>query len=220
MNTQPANAADIGARFLSTARATLSVEYRTKLRHAVAMLPDAALWNRTNDDSNSVGNLLLHLAGNIRQWIVGGVGRQPNVRNRAAEFAAQAGASKAELLADLERALDEVDATERVKVGEAGLKELIERTAFAMAQQDVRYYLNGLLFDLRCDGIRCIGGTRFGWFLLAKVILAFGVLGVFVNAVWTGARGRMNACRFRHTHRIVLALMVLIVFLAKTMFYL
>ena len=78
----------------------------------------------------------------------------------------------------------------------------------------------GLLFDLRCDGIRCIGGTRFGWFLLAKVILAFGVLGVFVNAVWTGARGRMNACRFRHTHRIVLALMVLIVFLAKTMFYL
>ena len=78
----------------------------------------------------------------------------------------------------------------------------------------------GLLFDLRCNGIRCIGTTRFGWFLLAKVILAFGVLGVFVNAVWAGARGRMNACRFRHTHRIVLALMAAIVFLAKTMFYL
>lgn len=78
----------------------------------------------------------------------------------------------------------------------------------------------GLLFDLRCDGIRCIGTTRFGWFLLAKVVLAFGVLGVFVNAVWAGARGRMNACRFRYTHRIVLALMAAIVFLAKTMFYL
>ena len=78
----------------------------------------------------------------------------------------------------------------------------------------------GLLFDLRCNGIRCIGTTRFGWFLLAKVILAFGVLGVFVNAVWAGARGHMDACRFRHTHSMVLALMAAIVFLAKTMFYL
>ncbi|MDO1528456.1 hypothetical protein QMK61_06360 [Fulvimonas sp. R45] len=78
----------------------------------------------------------------------------------------------------------------------------------------------GLLFDLRCNGIRCIGDTRFGGFLLAKVILAFGVLGVFANAVWAGARGRMDACRFRHTHRIVLAMMAAIVFLAKTMFYL
>lgn len=53
-------------------------------------------------------------------------------------------------------ALDEVDATERVRVGEASLKELIERTAFAMAQQDVRYYLNGLLFDLRDNALRCV----------------------------------------------------------------
>ena len=36
------------------------------------------------------------------------------------------------------------------------LKELIERTAFAMAQQDVRYYLNGLLFDLRDTTLRCV----------------------------------------------------------------
>jgi len=52
--------------------------------------------------------------------------------------------------------VDEVEATERVRVPEAGLKELIERTAFAMAQQDVRYYLNGLLFDLRDKTLRCV----------------------------------------------------------------
>lgn len=52
--------------------------------------------------------------------------------------------------------VDAVEATERVRVPEAGLKELIERTAFAMAQQDVRYYLNGLLFDLRDSGLRCV----------------------------------------------------------------
>ena len=53
-------------------------------------------------------------------------------------------------------AVDEAEATERIDVPEAGLKELIERTAFAMAQQDVRYYLNGLLFDLREQTLRCV----------------------------------------------------------------
>ena len=46
-------------------------------------------------------------------------------------------------------AIEELELVERVRVPEAALKELIERTAFAMAQQDVRYYLNGLLLDLR-----------------------------------------------------------------------
>lgn len=52
--------------------------------------------------------------------------------------------------------VDEVEATERVSVPETALKELIERTAFAMAQQDVRYYLNGLLFDLADKRLRCV----------------------------------------------------------------
>lgn len=52
--------------------------------------------------------------------------------------------------------LDEVDATDRVQVPETGLRELLERTAFAMAQQDVRFYLNGLLFDLRDGLLRCV----------------------------------------------------------------
>ncbi len=77
----------------------------------------------------------------------------------------------------------------------------------------------GMLFDIRCDGFACVG-SRFGNWLLLKVLLAFGVLGVFANAMWAMRRGRMDVCRFRHTHRIVLALMVGIVFLAKTMFYL
>ncbi|MHB1059025.1 MAG: CopD family copper resistance protein [Rhodanobacter sp.] len=83
----------------------------------------------------------------------------------------------------------------------------------------VLFASGGLLFDIRCDGIACVG-SRFGNWLLLKVLLAFGVLGVFVNAMWAMRRGAMNACRFRHTHRIVLGLMVGIVFLAKTMFYL
>ncbi len=81
------------------------------------------------------------------------------------------------------------------------------------------YVCGGILFDIRCDGFSCVG-TRFGNLLLLKVLLAFGVLGVFVNAMWAMRHGRMDVCRFRHTHRIVLGLMIGIVFLAKAMFVL
>ncbi len=53
-------------------------------------------------------------------------------------------------------AIEDIDLVERIRVPEAALKELIERTAFAMAQQDVRYYLNGLLLDLREKALRCV----------------------------------------------------------------
>jgi len=52
--------------------------------------------------------------------------------------------------------IDEEESIERVEVPESTLKELIERTSFAMAQQDVRYFLNGLLFDLSETGLRCV----------------------------------------------------------------
>ncbi len=84
----------------------------------------------------------------------------------------------------------------------------------------VLLFLSGFyVFDVRCDGLACVG-SRFGNWLVLKVVLAFGVLGVFINAMWAMRHGKMDICRFRHTHRIVLGLMVGIVFLAKTMFYL
>jgi len=95
--------------FLERARYFLGTEYRTQLRLAVEALPADALWWRANDQSNSVGNLLLHLNGNVRQWILGGVGRQANSRHRAEEFAARTGPPAATLLADLDRTFDEVD---------------------------------------------------------------------------------------------------------------
>src|SRR5215467_11456563 len=79
--------AQIGRLFLDRARYLLLTEYRTKIRLAVEALPEDALWWRPNDQSNSVGNLLLHLAGNVRQWMVSGVGTAPDIRHRAAEFA-------------------------------------------------------------------------------------------------------------------------------------
>ena len=86
-------------------------------------------------------------------------GSRVTVSQNGEKVTVQAGRSRftlATLPANDFPAVDEAEATERIDVPEAGLKELIERTAFAMAQQDVRYYLNGLLFDLREQTLRCV----------------------------------------------------------------
>ena len=86
-------------------------------------------------------------------------GSKVTVTQTGDKVTVQAGRSRftlASLPANDFPSIDEVEATERVDVPEAALKELIERTAFAMAQQDVRYYLNGLLFDLRDKSLRCV----------------------------------------------------------------
>jgi len=70
--------------------------------------------------------------------------------------------------------IDNIELAERVSLPEATLKGLMDRTAFAMAQQDVRYYLNGLLLDLREHALRCVAtdGHRLA---LVETSLAAGV---------------------------------------------
>jgi hypothetical protein len=95
--------------FLARAREKLLIEFWTKLRTAVEALPADVLWSRSDEQSNSVGNLLLHLNGNVRQWIISGVAGAPDVRQRSAEFAARSGAPASQLLAELEKTLGEAD---------------------------------------------------------------------------------------------------------------
>lgn len=101
---------DIATEFLARSRHYLASEYPTKIERCLAELPADALWRRADDDSNSIGNLLLHLEGNIRQWIVSHVGGAPDHRHRSAEFEAREGGDAATLFAALRRTLDEADA--------------------------------------------------------------------------------------------------------------
>lgn len=109
MSEMTMSSPDLDRVFIARAREYLGNEYPAKLRLTIAALPEDKLWWRPNQESNSVGNLLLHLNGNLRQWIVAGVGGEPYERHRAAEFAAREGASGAELLSQLERTLADVD---------------------------------------------------------------------------------------------------------------
>lgn len=86
-------------------------------------------------------------------------GSRITLTNADDKISVQAGRSRftlAALSANEFPAIDDIELVERIRVPEAALKELIERTAFAMAQQDVRYYLNGLLLDLRENSLRCV----------------------------------------------------------------
>lgn len=108
--TRNARVNPTATEFVARSRYLLGEEYRTKLRLTLDALPGDALWWRANEQSNSVGNLLLHLAGNVRQWIVSGVGGATDKRFRAGEFAANGGQSLDELWATLDAALRDADA--------------------------------------------------------------------------------------------------------------
>jgi uncharacterized damage-inducible protein DinB len=72
--------------------------YVPRLRRALATLPAEDLWWRPHEDAISFGTILLHLEGNVRQWIVAGLGDSTDARNRASEFAARGGPAGAELM--------------------------------------------------------------------------------------------------------------------------
>jgi uncharacterized damage-inducible protein DinB len=74
--------------FRDFSRHKLLEEYWPRLRSCVESLSDEQVWWRPNESSNSVGNLLLHLNGNVRQWLVSSFRRLDDHRDRAAEFKA------------------------------------------------------------------------------------------------------------------------------------
>ncbi|MBK9166385.1 MAG: DUF1572 family protein [Bryobacterales bacterium] len=78
----------------------------SRIEEACSGLTPEQFWLRTGDHGNAIGNLVLHLAGNVRQWILHGIAGQADTRRRDAEFAARTG-DPATALADLRQTVDE-----------------------------------------------------------------------------------------------------------------
>ncbi len=97
--------------FITKAREFLRDEYLPKIERCLETLSDEQIWWRPNEDSNSIGNLLLHLSGNARQWIVCGLGGEEDFRQRQSEFDERRVISRAELLTRTKSTLKRVDAT-------------------------------------------------------------------------------------------------------------
>jgi uncharacterized damage-inducible protein DinB len=109
METTTGSAKTPETEFIEASRVLLREDYLPKLLHCLERMSDEDLWWRPNNVSNSAGNLILHLCGNVRQWIVASIGGAKIQRDRDSEFAARGPISRPELLANLKQALEEVD---------------------------------------------------------------------------------------------------------------
>lgn len=75
----------------------------SRIKKCLSMIDDSQLWYRHNDHVNSIGNLILHLEGNARQWIISGLGQKPDDRKRSEEFLPDRNLSKHQLIMLLEQ---------------------------------------------------------------------------------------------------------------------
>lgn len=98
---------ELAADFLAFSREKLLEQYWPRLRTCVESLNDEQIWWRPNDASNSIGNLLLHLNGNVRQWLVSSFNHQADKRDRPAEFAERRAIPAAEVLETLSATMQE-----------------------------------------------------------------------------------------------------------------
>lgn len=82
-------------------------QFLGRIGECVGKLNDEQIWRRSGEHENAVGNLALHLSGNVRQWIIAGIGGRPDTRVRDREFAARGEISAAELMQKLESTVAE-----------------------------------------------------------------------------------------------------------------
>lgn len=133
--------------FLRQARFRLAEDYMVKIARSVELLDDARVWARPNEASNSIGNLILHLAGNLRQWVVAGVGGALDVRVRDLEFAAREVMTRDELLALLSGTVEEatgvlegLEAEIRAAESDAPLARLVEPQGYSQTILDAVFH--------------------------------------------------------------------------------
>src|SRR5262245_28442298 len=93
--------------FLEFSRWKLIEEYWPRLRSCVESLTDEQVWWRPNEASNSVGNLVLHLNGNVQQWLLAAFNGHEDARNRPAEFAERQVVPRDRLIAQLAATMTE-----------------------------------------------------------------------------------------------------------------
>jgi hypothetical protein len=99
METRPLmTSPNVSSLFLDFSRQKLLTQFWPRLKACVEPLREEQIWWKPNDASNSIGNLILHLNGNVRQWLVASFNREPDGRDRPAEFAAASGLTAAQLL--------------------------------------------------------------------------------------------------------------------------
>jgi uncharacterized damage-inducible protein DinB len=93
--------------FIAQAKHVLRQVYLPRITSCLKQLSPEQIWWRPNAASNSVGNLVLHLTGNVRQWVISGLGGKPDVRQRDLEFSQRSPLPRRVLVSRLRTTVEE-----------------------------------------------------------------------------------------------------------------
>lgn len=99
--------AELAEAFVDQAKHHLIQDFLPKVGRCVELLSDEEIWWRANENTNSVGNLILHLCGNVHQWITAGLAQQPDTRQRDLEFAERGPIPGDQLMKKLDQTLNQ-----------------------------------------------------------------------------------------------------------------
>lgn len=97
---------NVESLFLQFSTAKLR-QFTDRIEVCLGKLTEAQIWTRGSQNENAIGNLALHLNGNVRQWIVTALGNNPSPRDRDAEFSARDGHAPDSLAASLRQTIEE-----------------------------------------------------------------------------------------------------------------
>lgn len=95
--------------FIKEVKRRLFEEGVMRIKKCIDLLSEEQIWYRPNEHSNSVGNLILHLCGNVRQWILTGLGKEEDIRQRQKEFDEKGPLATQKMLDDLDALMLQVD---------------------------------------------------------------------------------------------------------------
>jgi uncharacterized damage-inducible protein DinB len=95
--------------FLESAADKLRV-YCDRIEICLGKLSDEQIWARGSENENAIGNLVLHLTGNVRQWIISSLGEDPDQRDRNSEFDARTGFNGTQLSSKLRDTVEDASA--------------------------------------------------------------------------------------------------------------
>ncbi len=140
----------VAESLVAEAKRRMLAESWERLRRCLYTLDEGDLWARPHERTNSVTNLVLHVCGNLRQWVVHGLGGAPDVRRRHEEFEARGGLTRDQLverldatMTEVRHVLDRLDPTDLLRVrrvqgfdenGVSVLLHAVEHTSYHTGQ--------------------------------------------------------------------------------------
>ena len=152
--------------FLEFSRKKLLGQYWPRLQECLEPLTDEQIWWRPNEASNSIGNLILHLNGNVGQWMVASFNKLEDRRNRPAEFDAEGSLSKSALLDKLTATMKETSAV-LSRLAEADLLARYEIQGYKVSGLDAVYQVVehfGLHYGQILYISKILGGEDLGFY--------------------------------------------------------